>query len=297
MQTTPTHPHHHSWLIGVPKSIGTCWWKIRYRADALAHHKVPEHNRAAGMYCPCCRKGQPFSDRCAFCGCGFACFVIIQTPDAAGSQQNSRGTASQTICQRPSPRRTTALYRFRALSDRARVSAGIIAVLLLIVLTSGIKAYRSHRQRQYTYTYVQALYGIKSGIALTDRVCDGSYAAWKDGIPTSEATSIETDSRALEDLQTITSEVNSCMGKLGAPPAEYRQVYQILQRLHALYEDRRALTISSGDDVSGCRSTTARAHKEFARDIADLKAQMPAPLRDEFKKTSRKYDLGFMALQ
>lgn len=274
--------------------MATCWWRIRYRTDAIARQNVPEQNRTAGMFCPACGKGQPFSDRCTFCGCGFACFVIMQTPGTAcikrqSSDRASHGPTNQTICKQPSPSFKTVLLRFGELSLRARLIMLITAVLFIVVLTGGIKAYRSHLHQRYIYNYVQALYGIKSGIALTNRVCDGIYPAWKDGMSAPAATSIEIDSRALEDLQTIKSEIDSSMGKMGTPPYGYDQAQQILQRLYARYRSRHALTILSADDLTRCKSDTRVVNEVFARDIENLKAQMPAPLHNEFKKAGAKY--------
>lgn len=286
-------------LFGVPKKIATVWWRIIFWRDALGRRNVPEHLRLRGMYCPICRKGQLFSDRCTFCKSEFPCFVIITT--TAGSRNNrqvSRTTSSGASKQGGRYGLFAPLHalcmRLGTVSLRTRVIAAILMFLLLISLVAGIVRYKSYMRVQYAHNYVQALYVIESGMNLGERICNGTFNAWR-GVKSSSApgaSGIGPQARA--DLQFVNAEINKIMGKLGAPSAEYRQAARILQNIYALYEKTNAMVINSPDSVSGHTAEIVAAKAEFSREIKALKANLPAPLATELKKAGQKYDLRFI---
>lgn len=301
--TSKQHSNSQSWLVGVPKrSSLPLWWRIFFWPDAMARHKVPEHVRSAGMYCPICRKGQPFSDRCVFCGCTFACFVVINTTTASRNKRHSNGTISpgsvkHGICYGLLVPLHTILVRLSKTSLRVRVIALCVMFLLLITLAAGIVQYRSYVRRQYAHNYVQALYVIKSGMNLGEMICNGTFNAWRGvkspAVP--EASGI--DPQALADLQSVKAAINKIMGELGTPSVEFSQVAQILQKLYALYEKTNSMVINSSDSLSRHETEMVAAREEFSREIGKLKANLPAPLAEELKKAGQKYDLGFMTLK
>lgn len=205
--------------------------------------------------------------------------------------------ANQATSSQPSYRIKSSTHPIALLSTRSKLTALITAVLLLMVIVFGIKEYRTHLQQRYTYNYVQAVYGIKSGMAMADRICEGSYTAWKDGKSVAGATSMNSDSRALEDVRTIKTEVDSCISALGNPPEEYQQAHHTLKGLYALYGSRHEMVVSSLENLSRCDGDFSAVNDVFAREITNLKMQMPAALQTEFKKAARKYDLAFMGLK
>lgn len=265
-------------------------------------HNVPEHERSAGMYCPLCKKGQPFSDRCAFCGCAFSCFVIMKNDTLPREKRLSNGIASSgTAKPVPFHRFLTPLcspfIRFSRASLRVRVISLCAMLLLLTSLIVGIVQYRSSWQKNYIQNYVVAIYGINSGMNLTGMICDGKYKAWKEGVSLEISASGTVDSQTIEDLKSVKSYIDETREKMGAAPAELDQAARTLQKLYEIYEKMNSRIINSPDSLSLHKSESVEARKSFSREIENLKTNLPAPLAKEFKRAGQKYDLNFMGLK
>ncbi|MDD2732321.1 MAG: hypothetical protein PHF56_00145 [Desulfuromonadaceae bacterium] len=289
------------WLIGVPNTMATRQWKIRFRSEALNTQNIPEHVRASGLYCPACGKGQVLSRRCVYCGCAFACYVIMETPAASGEKQQPGTSGSSASIKQGRSSRFFPLYKttidnFTALSLRIRVIAVCVLLLCAILAAIGIIQYQNSVQKQYTQNFILALYGIKSGMSMTGMICAGEYSAWKEGVPSETPVSGEIDSQATADLATVKAEVDALMAKTENPPSEYRQSALTLRKLYALYGTMNAEILSSPDFLSRCKADVAAAHEDFSREIENLKTQMPGALTEAFKKAGQKYDLRFMEL-
>ena len=294
-----TDPNCQLWLFGVPRKIATLWWRIIFWRDALRGRNVPEHIRSKGMYCPVCRKGQPFSDQCAFCQCAFPCFVIITTTTDSRNRRrvcknSAPGTARRGMCDGPCTPLQALCKRIGAVSLRKRVLAASLMFIVLIAVVVGITQYRRYEQRQYAYNYVQALYVINSGMHLVDMLCKGTYNDWRGVEPSSAHEESGIGPQARADLQSVKATSDKIMGALGTPSAEYNQAEQILQRLYGIYEKTNAMIINSQDSLSRHTTEMDAATAEFSREIENLKAHMPAPLAVELKKAGQKYDLRFI---
>lgn len=292
------HSSSRGCLFGVPKERATLWWRIVFWRDAIGRQSVPESFRQGGMYCPVCRKGQPFSDQCALCKCDFSCFVIIKPDQAADNARQSneltlRGAAVQPVRSRlfaPFDRIFKPLLRHKA------IAAGL-TFIVLVSLVVGAVQYRTLLKKKYAQRYVLALYGIKSGMALADKVCEGKNKDWVKGEPVNAPTYFsEIDPETATDLKTVLSEIDGIMVKMGKPPAEYAQAAQALQRLYAIYESQNTLILKSSDSVSRHRAEIVAADKNFALEIENLKVNLPPAIMAELKKAAKKYDLRFMAL-
>lgn len=299
--TLKQHSNSRNWLVGVPKgSPFSTWLRSFFWPNAMVKEKVPAHMRSEGMYCPMCRKRQPFSDRCAFCSCTFSSFVIIKPDAASQNKQYSNktvppGAAGQVFCHGLRTHLHASLARFSKASFRARAIALSGIFLLLVSLVVGIEHYRSEKQRQYTQNYVMALYVIKSGMNLGEMVCNGTFNAWR-GVESSTVIGASGIApQALADLESVKAEINRIMGTLAAPPAEYSQAAQILQKLYGLYEKTNSIVINSPNSLTRNMTEIAAAREEFSREIGILKANLPAPLAAEVGKAGQKYDLSFMA--
>ncbi|HIJ94832.1 MAG TPA: hypothetical protein HPP94_03655 [Desulfuromonadales bacterium] len=293
MPTSEHHARSRTWLIGVPKAMATIPWKIAYRSEALKSTHVPPHIRSGGMHCPACGKGQPFSRRCTFCGCDFACFIIMESPlsqkrkKSPGSRNNHRKKRSFAFSGNVTSRLSALPLRYRVLA----VAGALIAALLVAF---ALVQYQRSVRKQYTQNFILALYGIKSGISLTTLVCEGDYNAWKGGDSAVSSTGNQTDLQAIADLQTVKIEVDGLVAKIGTAPAEYALSRQILSTMYANYGEISTKLIASTEALSNCKPEAAATNEKFMRDIESLKAKMPASLTKEFKKAGLKYDLRFM---
>lgn len=290
-------------LIGVPKkSSPPLWWRFFFWPDAMGTHKVPEHLRSAGMYCPECRRGQPFSERCSFCDCDFACFVLIGSNAPSLNKLRSSGTflpdnPKKGICHGLLSRLQAALGSFSNASLRARVIVLGITFLLLVSVVAGIMQHRSHLRRQYAQNYVRALYTIKSGMNLGEMICNGTFNAWRGVEPSTVPRSGTINPQALADLESVKTEIDKIMKKLDKPSAEYSQAARILEKLYALYEKTNSMVINSPDSLSLSMKEYLTAREEFSREIENLKSNLPLPLAGELKIAAQKYDLRFMAIK
>lgn len=132
---------------------------------------------------------------------------------------------------------------------------------------------------------------------LGERVCKGTYNAWRgvEPSPAAEAGGIGPQARA--DLESLKVEIDRIMGDLGSPAAEYSKAAQILQNLYALYEKTNSLIIDSPGSGSGHKAEIDATREDFSREIENLKADMPATLAEELRKAGKKYDLRFMAVE
>ncbi|MDA8430252.1 MAG: hypothetical protein M0T70_13440 [Geobacteraceae bacterium] len=291
-----TDQHCQFWLFGVPRKIATLWWRIIFWQDAVSGRHVPEHIRSKGMYCPVCRKGQPFADQCAFCQCAFPCFVIITTTtDSRNRRRVCQNTSRRAVCYGPSAPLHALRKRIGTVSVRKRVLAAGLLFIVLLAVGVGMTQYRRYEQRQYAHNYVQALYVINSGMHLGDMLCQGTYNDWR-GVESSavhEDSGIDPQARA--DLQSVKATIDNIMGALVTPSAEYNQAEQILQRIYDIYEKTNAMIVTSQDSLSRHTSEMDAAKAEFSREIENLKAHMPAPLAVELKKAGQKYDLRFIS--
>lgn len=302
----PTSNHHkgsESGLIGIPKKTARpLWLRIFFWPGAMAPEKVPVRVRVAGMYCPLCRKGQPFSDRCVFCGCAFSCFVVMDTGKVSRNKRHTNGagppvTAKRGICSGLLAPLHTTLARLSRASLRARmIAVGVMFLLLILLVVAMVQNQRDVR-REYAHNYIQALYVIKSGMNLGEMVCNGTFNAWR-GVESSAAPEAgKLGPQAAADLASVKAEIDKIMGKLGAPSAEYSKAARILQKLYAIYEKMNSMIINPPGSLSRHETEIVAAREEFSREIEDLKANLPAPLAEELKKAGKKYDLRFMALE
>jgi hypothetical protein len=283
------HSNNQGQLVGVPKrKAPDLWWRIVFWPDAIGKQWVPDHLRSTGMYCPNCRKGQTFGDHCSFCGCNFSCFVVIKT----NSDTKTVSTQNKSGRLNAAPKR----LHYRLLpwlgksSPQLRAMIAGVAVLLLASLVVGTVQYRNSKRKQYVHNYVLALYGIKSGMNLGEKVCDGTYNAWR-GV---ESASSTMHHQALADLELVKAENARIMKMVSSPPKEYNQVARILYKLHENYEKTNSMLINSQDNPSRLKPVFVATEKEFSQGILDLKASMPAPLLEEIKKANQKYKMKFM---
>lgn len=303
MSILKQHSNSRNGLIGVPKKRSPpLWWRIIFWPKAIGIHKVPKHLQSAGMYCPICRKGQPFSEQCTFCGCSFSCFVIMKSDTLPPKKRHSNWVASPATAKQGtlhrflSPLRSS-FIRFSKASLRVRVTALFVMLLLLIALIVGIAQYRSSMQKNYAQKYVVALYGINSGMNLTGMVFEGKYKAWKDGVSLEISAASDIDSETIADLVGVKAYVDETRGKMNAPPSEYYQAELILQHLYLIYEKMNSLITNSPEDLSQHKAEIATAREEFSQEIDRLKKSLPTPLVEEFKKAGQKYDLRFMTME
>jgi len=192
----------------------------------------------------------------------------------------------------------TYLARLNKSSFRAWMIAACSTFLLLALVVVGMGLYRSHLQKNYSQNYVLALYGIKSGMSLAGVVCDGKYQSWKDGVSSGATTASRgVDPRAVADLEAVKTEINSIMTGMGTPTTEYAQAARKLQSLFAIYEKLQSIVTDYPDSLSTRRAEIVAATEEFSSGIENLKADLPVPLAEEFKKAGQKYDLRFMAVE
>lgn len=276
-------------LVGVPKKKAPdLWWKIFFWPNAMGKHGVPEHLRSAGMCCPQCGKGQPFFDRCIFCGCVFSCFVAIETSAVPHVVRQSKKSAPRSTAEHDMRHRV--LARLAQTSMRARTMAACVVVLLLVALAAGVVYHRNSERRRYAHNYVLALSLITSGMNLGKKVCDGTYNDWR-GM---ESTSGGINPQAQADLESVTIEINKVMEKMTSPPAEFDNAARTLQRLNALYGKTASVITASGDSLPLHTAEIDAAQDEFSRKIQTLKTNMPAQLAEEIRKSGKKYDLKSM---
>jgi hypothetical protein len=297
--TSKQHSNSRSWLVGVPKKKAPdFWWKIFFWPKTIGSHKVPEHFMSAGMYCPKCGNGQPVFEWCAFCGCAFSCFIVIETRTVFSKRLKYNGTVSPARV--PQGRSYGLLTPLRAFMVRigkgslqARVMAVCVMLLLLISLVIGIVHHRSQVRRQYAHNYVQALYIIKSGMHLDEMICDGTYNAWR-GVESSDVPEYGGIApQALADLEAVKAKIDKIMGEMGTPSVEYDKAAQILLKIYSIYDKTNSMVITSQDSLSQHEAEMIAARNEFSLEIDNLKVNMPAPLMEEVKIASKKYDLGF----
>lgn len=176
--------------------------------------------------------------------------------------------------------------------------AACSAFLLLALVVMGTVQYRSHLQKNYSKDYVLALYGIKSGMHLAGLVCEGKYQTWKDGVSSDTSTSSRgVDPRAVADLEAVNAEINGIMGKMATPSTEYAHAARTLLNLYEIYEKMQSAITNYPDSISTHRAGIVAATAEFSTGIENLKADLPVPLAEEFKKAGQKYDLRFMAVE
>lgn len=303
MPTLKQHSNNQGWLIGIPESTSPpLWWRFFFWPKTMGRHNVPEHVRSDGMYCPICRKRQPFSDRCTFCGCAFSCFVVMKADTFPRNKRHSNGDASPatektgTIHDLLTPL-SASLISFSTASLRVRMISFCVIFLFMVSLAVGIMQYRSFLQKDYTQKFVVALYGINSGMNLAGMVCDGKYKAWKEGVSIEISESSAIDSQTTADLEGVKAYVDETRGEMGTPPAEFDQSERMLQKLYDIYERMNYRIINSPESLSLLKTEIVAARIEFSRELGNLKANLPAPLEEEFKKANQKYDLSFMLLK
>jgi hypothetical protein len=248
-------------------------------------------------YCPGCGKGQPVSEHCTYCGVPFSSFVADGNDAGAGNELVTEEVPSAKLI---SYSLSSLIEAYPAILGKMAQRRRIIALFLLFVsfvsLVAVIAQYRSHLQGQYLQNYVLAIYGIKSGMEISGRVCEGKYRAWKEGVPSDAPESGAIDPRTLADIKSVKAEIDGIMGKVVDPPNEYNQASLRLQNLYAIYNRINTLIINSTGSLSLQRSELGGAKEEFSREIENLKGEMPAPLADEFRKAGKKYDMRFLGL-
>jgi hypothetical protein len=248
-------------------------------------------------YCPGCGKGQPVSECCVSCGIPFSSFAADESDADPSNELKAEGV---TVGELGSYSLSSLIEAFPLILGRIAQRRRIIALFLLFVsivsLVAVIAQYRSHMQGQYLQNYVLAIYGIKSGMEMAGRVCEGKYRAWKEGVPSDAPKSGAIDPRTLADMKSVKAEIDGIMGKVVDPPNEYNQASLRLQNLYAIYNRINTLIINSPGSLSLQRSEMVAAKEGFSREIKNLKGEMPAPLADEFIKAGKKYDLRFLGL-
>jgi hypothetical protein len=84
---------------------------------------------------------------------------------------------------------------------------------------------------------------------------------------------------------------------VGNPSKENEQAARRLQNLYSIYDRINTLIINTPDSLSFHNREIVAASEGFSGGIENLKAEMPAPLADEFRKASQKYDLRFLGLE
>ncbi|HEX2767874.1 MAG TPA: hypothetical protein VHN12_01205 [Geobacteraceae bacterium] len=249
-------------------------------------------------YCPECGNGQPVSDRCAYCGISFSSNVADESDVSPGNELNAGGVSSAKpgIYSLSAPIKAFPVILGK-MSQRVRVIALSLLLVSIVSLVAGIAQYRSHLKRHYLQNYVLALYGIKSGMEMTGRICEGKYKVWREGVSSASPASGAIDPRTLADLKSVKVEIDSIMVKVGDPPKEYNQAAGRLQDMYSIYDKINALIIKSPDSLSRHTPEIVAAGKSFSLEIENLKANMPVPLADEFRKAGQKYDLRFLGLE
>ena len=174
---------------------------------------------------------------------------------------------------------------------RFRIITACLVLLSIVAFLSGASHNRKNTERQYLTNYVLAIYGIKSGMELCGRSCDGIIDEWKKG-KGSDIPEISREEK--ENMAIVKGEIDQVMRKLEPPPEKYAPLSTKLQSMYGNYLKLNDLANAPLWRLASFESKVEEARDNFSGEIADLKSNMPDQLVEELKRSGTKYNLSFI---
>lgn len=240
-------------------------WKIRLPQDSA-------------IICSWCAKKQADSPRCTYCGRLFYGYSPAKWEQAGhGPSQTETGSANFAV--------------LRSKPVRFRIITACLVLLSIVAFLSGASHNRKNTERQYLTNYVLAIYGIKSGMELCGRSCDGIIDEWKKG-KGSDIPEISREEK--ENMAIVKGEIDQVMRKLEPPPEKYAPLSTKLQSMYGNYLKLNDLANAPLWRLASFESKVEEARDNFSGEIADLKSNMPDQLVEELKRSGTKYNLSFI---
>ncbi len=243
-------------------------WKIR----------LPQNEE---IICSWCAQKQADSDRCVYCGHPFYGYSPAIWEQAGNSPSRAK------IWDAPSIRIASVPVRFRIIT-------AFLVFLSIAALLYGSSHNRENGERQYLTNYVLAVYGIKSGMDLCGRTCDGIIGEWKKNDGSAPPADQGASGEEKEDMATVKGEVDRVMRNLENPPEKYAQLSTKLQSMYGSYLKLNDLANAPSGRLADFESRVGEARDGFTGEIADLKSNMPGELAEEIRRSGAKYNLGFI---
>lgn len=237
--------------------------------------KLPQDSE---IICSWCAKKQADSPQCTYCGRPFHGYSPAKWEQAEhGPSQAKKGGAAST--------------QFASMPVRFRIITALLVFLSIAALLYEASHNRESTEQQYLTNYVLAIYGIKSGVDLCSRSCDGIIDEWKKG-KGSDIPEISREEK--ENMAIVKGEIDQVMGKLENPPEKYAQLSTKLQSMYDNYLKLNDLANAPSGRLASFESKVEEARNNFSGEIADLKSNMPEQLAEEVKRSGTKYNLSFI---
>lgn len=236
--------------------------------------KLPQDSE---IICSWCAKKQTDSPQCTYCGRPFHGYSPVKWKKAGHgpSQAKKRGAAA----------------RFASMPVRFKIITALLVFLSIVAFLYRASHNRESTEQQYLTNYVLAIYGIKSGVDLCSRSCDGIIDEWKKG-KGSDIPEISREEN--ENMAIVKGEIDLVMRKLETPPEKYTTLSTKLQSMYDNYLKLNDLANKPSGRLASFESKVEEARDSFTGEVADLKSSMPEQLAEEVKRSGTKYNLSFI---
>jgi predicted Zn finger-like uncharacterized protein len=169
------------------------------------------------------------------------------------------------------------------------IKAGV-ALLLVLLVVAGTATYSLVQKRQaFTDNFFLALYGIKTGTALSIKASEKTAAEWKTRLTTGQNVIPPVSADDATQLGKIKNQVDSVMQSLDKPPSAFTGSMQRLAKLYGTYTRIYALTVAPSGTLSGFTDSLDRLNDEYKQAAKDFKTNMPPKMLKEFDIAKTKH--------
>ena len=175
------------------------------------------------------------------------------------------------------------------------IYAAVAALALILVIATG-KTYMGYKaDKQYSKTFVTALYGVKSGTDVCLKMIDDLISRWERETGAGAGIIPQMDKKDRERLAKIKVRVEQAVEDLGETPEKFSEAKANLGKLQSVYEQIYALSLSSPSNPGAFQTSRSKIETDFFKSASDLKRSMPKVMQDELEISINKYkNLEFM---
>ena len=273
---------------GTSAKCPECNTRFWITKDTFARRAIKKEGKS---FCYFCNNELSNYLDCPTCGAMYPDFCVVQlAKPVKKKKRKSSSSISFSIRPQRISRSTRSEQQTTQRASKPLLTAVVALVLAaLLIAAIAIPYFNSRAEKQYTASYMYALYGIKSGVERNIKTCSLIAADGKARVESGRNFEPRTTPEEQVTLAKIKEEIDRSMTKAAKPPVKFGKQHEQLGRLYDSYTKSYSLAVSPSGSLPAFTDNINKLDSEFKQRAQELKAGMPAEMSAALNKAKVKY--------
>jgi hypothetical protein len=247
-------------------------------------------------YCDQCGTELDHKIVCTACGVMFPDYYLLQASRPPRRQVEKPDLFSLSFSLKPA--KPTYSYTYTSASAKESYVrpqrsvfkiTGIVAVIILIAIALGFFYQNKKAERMYAVNYMRTLYTIKTGMDISENLCQKVSNDWKTNLNEGQDYVPIINTVDESHLNRVKDATDRFIKKLNKPPKKFVGSNNKLINLYGVYTKAYEIAVTPTGSLSSFSSSASKTQNDFNAAIKDLKQSLPKELSDELKVAQNKY--------